>query len=125
MYEAVVVVVIVGALAVTATALIWSIAGNVRQGEAYRRRLAERLNRLRLGKALRLFGIDTERYVHGQRVVDIGQHMRRCGDCEDTDRCDAVLEDARTSDAIDFCPNHESLSTIRDAPASRGEGPPA
>ncbi len=102
------------AMLVLAVALGWYIARNLRQGNAVRGRLARRLEALRLGRALTLFGVDPADYLHGQRVVDIQAQMRNCNDCRMPSRCDDALERGADGD-FDFCPNGEVLGALREA----------
>ena len=102
------------AMLALAVALSWSIAGNLRQGDAVRLRLARRLETLRLGRALTLFGVDVEDYLYGQRVVEIQAQMRNCNDCRNPARCDDTLRRGADGE-FDFCPNGEVLGALRDA----------
>ena len=86
---------------------------NTRAGMKYRRRLAEQLARLRLGKMLTALGIDTDSYLSSERVVDIQQQMERCNTCTNTGECDTRLgEGAVDADSIDYCNNEASLHKI-------------
>jgi len=90
-----------------------SIIYNTRAGMKYRRRLAEQLARLRLGKMLTALGIDTDSYLSSERVVDIQQQMERCNTCTNTGECDTRLaEGAVDSGDIDYCNNEASLHKI-------------
>ncbi|MDJ0890967.1 MAG: DUF6455 family protein [Gammaproteobacteria bacterium] len=102
------------AMLALAVALSWSIAGNLRQGDAVRLRLARRLETLRLGRALTLFGVDVEDYLYAQRVVEIQAQMRSCNDCRNPTRCDDTLRRGADGE-FDFCPNGEVLGALRDA----------
>ncbi len=103
----------IGATLVLGGGLLWGIAGNMRQGDAARRRLAQRLDVLRLGRAVRLFGIDSHVYLHGQRIVDIEAQMRSCSHCNQLERCDNSLETGTASDLAEFCPNEAALRKLR------------
>ena len=86
---------------------------NTRAGMKYRRRLAEQLARLRLGKMLTALGIDTDSYLSSERVVDIQKQMERCNTCTNTVECDTRLaEGAVDSGNIDYCNNEASLHKI-------------
>lgn len=106
------------ALAIAGFALTWAIAGNMHQGQEVRRRLAARLERLRFGRALRLFGIDPEAYLHTQRVAVIESQMQNCEDCGKLAQCDAGLQAGDLSD-FDFCPNETALSRMRHAASAK------
>ena len=102
---------IVGLVAATGVAIVVAIIGNMREGEAYREQLAQRLGRLRLGRALVLFGVDPTRYLHTQRMVDIEDQMRGCVACAEITRCDDALERQRSED-LSFCPNYDALTEL-------------
>ena len=102
-----------GATLVLGGGLLWGIAGNMRQGDAVRRRLAQRLDALRLGRAVRLFGIDSHVYLHGQRIVDIEAQMRNCSHCNQLERCDNSLETGTAGGFAEFCPNEAALRRLR------------
>ena len=86
---------------------------NTRAGMKYRRRLAEQLARLRLGKMLTALGIDTDSYLSSERVVDIHKQMERCNACANTGECDTQLaEGAVDAGSIDYCNNEASLHKI-------------
>ena len=103
----------IGATLLLGAALLWGIAGNMRQGDAVRRALAERLDALRLGRAVTLFGLDSEDYLHGQRIVDIEAQMRNCSHCNQLQRCDNSLEQGAAGDFANFCPNEGELRKLR------------
>ncbi len=98
-------------------ALTRAIAGNMRQGDEVRRKLARRLDKLRLGRSIKLFGIDQDAYLRTQSVVDIDTQMRNCHSCTEWERCDSSLARGEVED-FDFCPNHGSLLVLRDATQS-------
>ena len=86
---------------------------NTRAGMKYRRRLAEQLARLRLGKMLTALGIDTDSYLSSERVVDIQQQMERCNTCTNTGECDTQLAAGPVDAAsIDYCNNEASLQKL-------------
>lgn len=107
-------------LAVLAVGLPVAILRNMEKGHERRRRLAERVDELRLGRMLDGLDEDRQRYLHLQRVVDIEQHIRRCGDCGATDQCDDLLakeEPVQPQDA-GFCPNMDELKRAGGSTAS-------
>lgn len=92
-------------------AMVWAIAGNMKQGIEVRRQLAARLQQLRLGRALTMFGVNAEEYLHTQRIADIEAQMRNCAACDELERCDSSLERGAAED-FDFCPNEQSLRDL-------------
>ena len=103
----------VGSTLVLGGALLWGIATNMRKGGAVRRAVAKRLDGLRLGRAVRLLGIDTHVYLHSQRIVDIEAQMRKCIHCRQLQRCDDSLESGSVAGFADFCPNEGELRKLR------------
>lgn len=98
-------------LAVLAIGLPMAILRNLERGHERRRRLAEGVDALRMGRMLDGLGKDRNRYLHVERVVDIEQQMRRCGDCDATEQCDDLLtkEHEVVPEEVDFCPNMDDL----------------
>ena len=104
-------------LGLLAIGLPWAILRNMAKGHERRRLLAEGIDALRLGRMVDGLGNDRENYLHRERVVDIEHQMRRCDDCDATERCDEVLQQERPVQAaqVDFCPNRDALTpTARD-----------
>ena len=96
-----------------AVLLLAAIVFNLNAGRKFRRLLAARLDQLRLGKMLSATGIDINRYLHTQSVVDIQDQMERCSNCESTDTCDEQLAEGHVSvQDIDFCNNQRSLEEM-------------
>jgi len=90
-----------------------AIVFNYRAGMKYRATLAGQLNNLRLGKMLAALGIDIDSYIASERVVDIHQHIKRCGECNNPGPCDTALADGNLApDSIEFCNNEQSLQGI-------------
>jgi hypothetical protein len=105
--------VIVVAVITLGAAIIWAITSNLRQGEAFREKLGERLSRLRLQAALKRFGIDPARYLHTQPIIGIEEQMRKCTACGETVRCDDALDKhASQEEDFDFCPNYPELRKL-------------
>jgi len=109
--------IVAGLLTVLTLAFIVMLASaigfNLKTGTRFRRSLATRVDQLRLGKMLSALGIDINRYLHTQRIVDIENHMERCSACENTDNCDEQLATGDTTATnIDFCNNEKSLQDI-------------
>ena len=102
-------------LAAFAVLLFVAILFNARAGERYRKRLAQRLDGLRLGRMLSLLGIDSNAYLHQQRVLDIHHHMNRC------DHCDERLASGKLSpEALDFCDNEAALKALAEEQGKAG-----
>lgn len=109
-------------LAGFATYLFITIMLNVKAGMRYREALAKNVHDLRLSKMLTALGIDTNEYLHRERVVDIQNQMNRCAACENTDACDESLAaETITTDNIDYCNNEASLKEmlVEDIEASK------
>jgi hypothetical protein len=101
---------LVAGLAIALVLLPLAIAMNVETGMKYRRDLAERLDRLRLGRMLAALGVNINRYLNNERIVDIDQQMRRCSACTHTKTCDDKLKEGDVAaDNIGFCNNEASL----------------
>lgn len=101
---------LVAGLAIALVLLPLAIAMNVETGMQYRRDLAEKLDKLRLGKMLAALGVNINRYLNGERMVDIHQQMQRCSACANTQTCDDKLTKGDVAaDNIPFCNNEESL----------------
>jgi hypothetical protein len=110
-FSVVVAILMLVLLLAAGAAMVWAIAGNMKQGMEVRRRLAARLQQLRLRRALTMFGVNAEEYLHTQRVADIEAQMRNCADCGELERCDSSLERGDAED-FGFCPNEESLRDL-------------
>jgi hypothetical protein len=90
-----------------------AIVFNVRAAEKYRQGLAEKVNRLRLGKMLAALGVDIDVYLNSERSLEIQQHIDRCAACDNTTECDDKLAgQAIAPDNIGFCNNEASLREI-------------
>jgi hypothetical protein len=90
-----------------------AIVFNVRAGEKYRQGLAEKVNRLRLGKMLAALGVDIDIYLNSERSLEIQQHIDRCAACGNTAECDDKLAKQDIDpDQIGFCNNEASLREI-------------
>jgi len=90
-----------------------AIVFNVRAAEKYRKGLAEKVNRLRLGKMLAALGVNIDVYLNSERSLDIQQHIDRCAACSNTVECDDKLADKDIApDNIGFCNNETSLREI-------------
>lgn len=101
------------AIAYVILCLAIAIVFNVKTGILYRRKLAHKINDLRLGRMLMLLGIDINRYLHQERVIDINDQMARCIACENTQTCDGdMLKDKVSVDDIGYCNNEQTLKQI-------------
>ena len=93
---------------------------NVIIGMEFRKKLATKVNDLRLNKMLSALGIDINSYLHSERVLDIEEHIDRCASCENTDTCDDQLASGNVQVSnIDYCNNEESLQQIVASKPSR------
>lgn len=89
------------------------IRNNVVTGLSYREALQAQIADLRLNRMLGALGINKQRYMHQQSIIDIHSHMERCRDCTNTHVCDEKLEsNTIEKDKIDFCNNAETLNRI-------------
>lgn len=86
---------------------------NVIIGMEFRKNLARKVDALRLNKMLTALGIDVNRYLHAERVIDIEEHIDKCSSCQNTDTCDDQLSKGTIqADNIDYCSNEKSLQQI-------------
>lgn len=91
-----------------------AIVFNIKAGMAYRDGLAERIEKLRLGKMLSALGIDIDAYISQERGTVIHTNLTQCMDCKNTDQCDEQIEQGSiTIDTIDFCNNEQSLQSTQ------------
>jgi len=96
------------------TLLLVAILGNLKTARRYRQSISERLSGLRLSRMLMHKGIDQDTYLHTQPVLDIEQQMKRCGDCDATERCDTELAASNNDEqTAEFCVNDSELKAIR------------
>ena len=96
-------------LVLLAAVLTWAILKNLLQGERYRKKLAKRLETLRLSRALKMFGVDVFVYLHNEKITDIESQMRNCAACKELDACDDNLNGVQSRENFHFCPNELSL----------------
>ena len=95
------------------------IFANVKNGMLFRSLLSKRVNSLRLGKMLAALGVNVDKYLHEEKVLDIENQIERCTQCENTDACDDNLEKGTISiDSIDYCNNESDLKSMASAKAS-------
>jgi hypothetical protein len=96
------------------TLLLVAILGNLKTARRYRQSIGDRLSGLRLSRMLMHKGIDQDTYLHTQPVLDIEQQMKRCADCDATERCDVELAASNNDEQIaEFCVNDSELKAIR------------
>ena len=58
-------------------------------------------------------GINKEKYIHQESVLDIKHHIDTCGACDNTDQCDEKLDsDSIRVEDIKFCGNESSMVEI-------------
>ena len=100
-------------IALVIVLLFIAIIFNMKRGRKFRQALAKKVAQLRLNKMLDALGVDTNAYLHREKVTDIYQHMERCEACDNTEECDDALEkDNINPDTIGFCNNEQSLQKI-------------
>jgi hypothetical protein len=92
----------------------FAIGKNLMRGHAYRKRLEDQLNDLRLSKMLGFLGLDKSKYLHKQQAMEIRQHMEKCDACGDKAKCDDTLGSETVTPEVDlsFCANIDSLQQI-------------
>ena len=117
--------ILLGLLSYTILRMVIAIGRNFQWGLLFRRRLAKRVEALRLSKMLARLGIDREQYLHTRRINDIETHLRRCNACENKAECDDTLGNHRPVENYDFCPNEPSLRTSIPTPDGDAETQPA
>lgn len=101
------------ALASFAILLMIAVVFNFKAGIRYRKALAQQLENFRLANMLTALGIDIDEYLSTERVVDIHNHMARCGACGNVDECDDRLAEGRINPGdIEFCNNEQSLQKL-------------
>ncbi|WP_018233895.1 DUF6455 family protein [Thioalkalivibrio thiocyanodenitrificans] len=114
MYSWLTLLAVVFALGLFVVLLSWAIMRNLREGERFRARLAHRLEQLRLHRLMRMLGMDPNRYLHEQPIVDAERHMRACARCPESTRCDQALEQEQPESVAAYCANYEDLQALRD-----------
>ena len=112
-----------------ATAFCWfillllvRIRNNVVNGMSYRKALREEVVSLRLDRMLTALGVNRERYLNQESVLEIQQHMERCRNCSNTATCDDKLDNNTIEkDKIDFCNNAQAFGKISKQHSEVGE----
>ncbi len=102
-------------MVMTGFLLAYSIHRNFQKGQLVRKQLTERVNQLRYGKILALFGIDKKSFLHRVSITEVENEMRTCQACKRTNECDAVLQQNGIfdDDVLAFCPNASSIKEQR------------
>lgn len=105
--------------------MILAIARNYRDGREFRRRIAQRLQDLRMHRMAKALGLDVERCLHDEMIVRIEENMRRCKACDEIEACDEKLAKgvALSTDEIGFCPNRDCLAEYVEATGLRRQAP--
>jgi hypothetical protein len=86
---------------------------NVTVSMEFRKNLASTVHTLRLNNMLGALGIDVNRYLHNERILDIEEHIDKCTSCQNTDTCDEQLaQGSITASNIDYCNNAQALQQI-------------
>jgi hypothetical protein len=89
--------------------LMVAILRNIRQGERWREAMLERMESLRMARALRQRGIDPRRHVHEESVLALETQLSRCEGCEKGEDCERVLDEERFAEFGD-CPNEADMT---------------
>ena len=93
--------------------LAYVIYANVKNGMLIRSLLSKRVGNLRLSKMLAALGVNVDKYLHEEKVLDIENQIERCTQCENTDICDENLQKGTiTVDTIDYCNNESDLKSM-------------
>lgn len=100
---------------VTGFMLANTLTKNFQTGQSVREQLAERVNQLRYGKMLTLFGIDKTAFLHKVPLTEVESEMRTCQSCIRIDECDKTLQQSEiiNDEALAFCPNASSIEKQR------------
>lgn len=86
---------------------------NVIVSMEFRKSLARKVHALRLNNMLGALGIDVNRYLHSERILDIEEHIEKCSTCQNTATCDDQLARGPVSVGnIEFCNNEQALQHI-------------
>ena len=94
---------------------------NVKNGMLFRSLLSKKVGSLRLGKMLTALGINVDKYLHEEKVLNIENQIERCTQCENTDACDDNLDNGTISiDSIDYCNNESDLKSMVSSKAGLG-----
>ena len=106
-------VMIVGGLVALAVGLSRAISANYQRPDRRRDEVAERLDRVRLGRALHEFGVERREFLHRQPVTEMHAMVDRCANCATPEACGDAL--ARGERPGDYCPNAETLRMLAGA----------
>ncbi len=89
-----------------------SIGKNLAQGHRYRKKLADRLEHLPMGRMLQKLGIDEYKFLHEQDGVHLKHEISQCESCEVKAMCEQELQSHEHLDVedIDYCPNRDALA---------------
>lgn len=90
--------------------LIMRIRTNVLTGQSFHDSLMSQISNIRMGKMMDALGINKEKYIHQESVLDITHHIDTCKACDNTDRCDEKLDSNDIEvENISFCENENSM----------------
>jgi len=105
--------IIAALLIFTAIFMIYAIRINIIKGGLFRQNLVNRVSNLRIHRMLRTLGIDIDRYLHQESILDIQEQMKICSECQNTDDCDRELERGTVHpNNISYCNNESDLKKI-------------
>ncbi len=96
-----------------------SIGRNLKAGHTYRKKLAQKIEALPMGRMLERLGIDEYRLLHEKDGVHLHEEIQRCASCDAKQTCEEVVETHQhlAPDDIDFCPNRDELADVLKAQA--------
>ena len=90
--------------------LIMRIRTNVLTGQSFHDSLMSQISNIRMGKMMDALGINKEKYIHQESVLDITHHIDTCTACNKTVRCDEQLDSNDIEvENISFCENENSM----------------
>ena len=93
--------------------LVIKIRKNVLTGQSFHDSLIAQISNIRMGRMMDALGINKEKYVHQESVLDITHHIDTCDACDNTDQCDEKLDsDSIRVEDIKFCGNESSMVEI-------------
>ena len=94
--------------------LLKGIGSNLARGRAYRRSLEEQAQAEPLGDMIKAMGLPTNKYLHGESVLNIRHQLHQCRHCPATSECLDWLASDHEDAPPDFCPNGDRLRSTRE-----------
>lgn len=98
---------------ITAGMLVYALSKNFKTGQLVRQQLSDKVDQLRYGQMLALFGVNKDNYLHKVPLTRVDDEIRKCRSCEWTFECDKALQhfDYVNDEVLRFCPNASSISS--------------